>query len=157
MNFTHRFLKSYNEVATYINVYFDDFFWGDLLHESLFDSYIQTGWEFILFENNSLPYALLGFKSPKNSSELPLLEDKYEILLFEVSDRTCRKDRGIGSEVIKYFKDNIATDKDICGFSVPEAARFWKKVSTEVDEEVYDYLEETDFEGETLMYFKISH
>ena len=156
MNFTHRFLKSFNEVVTYINVYFDDFFWNDLLNEALFDSYIESGWNFVLFENKDTPYALLAYKLHENSDTLHLLQDKYEILLFEVSDRTCGKGRGFGSDIIKYFKENIATDRDICGFSVAEAAPFWKKVSTEIDVETFSFLEQEEFEGEALMYFKIS-
>lgn len=157
MNLKHRFLESFNEVVTYINVYFDNFFWNDLMNEDLFDSYIESGWRFVLFEDKSLPVSLLAFKSHTNSDSVQLLEGKYEILLFEVSDRTCGKDRGIGEEVIKYFKDNIAADKDICGYSLAQSARFWKKVSTEVDEEVYSYLEEKGFDGEAMMFFKISH
>ncbi|MBQ8997115.1 MAG: hypothetical protein IJ086_15280 [Clostridium sp.] len=155
---THRFLTDTDEILELMNNIFDEWFWQDMLSKNAIERSLKNKESFILFEIENMPCALALVSDSNDNSERELYQLDIEDYLFE-------RGNGLGEKIVNILREHIYPTDNIYGYSVSEAAKFWARISTNYDPDVFNSMrkehlenggEENElFESEGLMYFSL--
>lgn len=154
----YRILTEAQEVEELMVGIFDEPFWESYIGNGCIERSISNKESFILFEIKGIPCALALISDIKECSE-------RELYQLDVEDCIFGRSNGLGSKIVKLLNEHIYPNEKIYGYAVSEAAKFWSRVASNYDSDIFESMkqehlenggeEDELFECEGLMYFSL--